>query len=105
MINENPSIDVFIFKNRFCTMGNQLISYKNFKDNFNINNTILGNYWGEQREKNIFKLENINVMGVHNHYEEFTDKPILTNIIGEFYHYVNFVEKERIFLMTEYVII
>ena len=105
LINYNSNIDIFTFKNRFCTMSNELISYNEFKDKYDENKIITGNYWDCGREKNLFKIENINVMGVHCHYAEFTDKPIMSMIVGEFYHFVNFKEKDRLYLMTEYIVI
>ena len=105
MINYNNNVDVFTFKNRFCKMGNNLIKYEELYDNFNLNNIIQGNYWDEGREKNLFKIENINVMGIHNYYEEFSPKLVMTIKVGEFYHIINFEEKERLYLMTEYIVI
>ena len=105
MINYNNNVDVFTFKNRFCKMGNNLIKYDELYDKFDLNNIIQGNYWDAGREKNLFKIENINVMGVHNYYEEFSPKLVMTIKVGEFYHIINFEEKERLYLMTEYIVI
>ena len=105
MINYNNNVDVFTFKNRFCKMGNNLIKYDELYDKFDLNNIIQGNYWDEGREKNLFKIENINVMGVHNYYEEFSPKLVMSIKVGEFYHIINFEEKERLYLMTEYIVI
>jgi hypothetical protein len=105
MINYNNNVDVFTFKNRFCKMGNNLIKYEELYDKFDLNNIIQGNYWDIGREKNLFKIENINVMGVHNYYEEFSPKLVMSIKIGEFYHIINFEEKERLYLMTEYIVI
>jgi hypothetical protein len=38
LIQENLNNDIFIFKNRFCKMGNDLIKYKDFDSKFNLNN-------------------------------------------------------------------
>ena len=100
LIEMNKDIDFFIFKNRFCKMGDKPISYKNFSDEFNLTNIIKGNYWDNQREKNIIKLKNIDIMGVHNHFNKTT---INEKIFGEFYHIINFEEKNRENLMTEYI--
>jgi hypothetical protein len=105
MINYNNNVDVFTFKNRFCKMGNNIIKYEDLYEKFDLNNIIQGNYWDEGREKNLFKIENINVMGVHNYYEEFSPKLVITIKVGEFYHIINFEEKERLYLMTEYIVI
>jgi hypothetical protein len=105
MINYNNNVDVFTFKNRFCKMGEKNIKYEELYDIFDLNNIIQGNYWDIGREKNIFKIDNINVMGVHNYYEEFSPKLVMSIKIGEFYHIINFEEKERLYLMTEYIVI
>jgi hypothetical protein len=103
IINENNDIDIFIFKNRFCKMGLNLIKYKDFDDEFDLNKIIKGNYWDTYREKNLIKIKNINVMGVHSYFEKFSLNNISTNIEGEFYHIINFEEKYRENLMTEYI--
>jgi hypothetical protein len=105
MINYNNNVDVFTFKNRFCKMGDKNIKYEELYDKFDLNNIIQGNYWDIGREKNLFKIENINVMGVHNYYEEFSPKLVMSIKVGEFYHIINFEEKERLYLMTEYIVI
>ena len=104
IINENDSIDIFIFKNRFVKMGNELISYEDFDSKFNLNNIIKGNYWDNMREKNLIKLKNINVMGVHKYFPKFNNinQNINQKVIGEFYHIINFKEKYRELLMTTY---
>ena len=106
IINENDSIDIFIFKNRFVKMGNELISYEDFDSKFNLKNIIKGNYWDNMREKNLIKLKNINVMGVHKYFPKFNNNNNNNNInekvIGEFYHIINFKEKYRELLMTQY---
>jgi len=105
MINYNNNVDIFTFKNRFCKMGEKNIKYDELYDKFDLNNIIQGNYWDIGREKNLFKIENINVMGVHNYYEEFSHKLVMSIKVGEFYHIINFEEKERLYLMTEYIVI
>jgi hypothetical protein len=105
LINNNNNVDVFIFKNRFCKMGEELIKYEDFHNKFDLNLIINGNYWDLGREKNLFKIENINVMGVHTYYEEFSQNLVISKKIGEFYHILNFYEKERLYLMTEYIVI
>jgi hypothetical protein len=105
MINYNNNVDIFTFKNRFCKMGNNLIKYEDLYEKFDLNDIIQGNYWDTGREKNLFKIENINVMGVHNYYEEFSPKLVMSIKVGEFYHIINFEEKERLYLMTEYIVI
>ena len=104
LISENPLVDVFVFKNHFCKMNNELISYNEFDSKFNLSNVILGNYWDSQREKNLIKLDFINVMGVHKEYNRFSNQNIVTRCFGEFLHITNFKEKDREFLMYEYVV-
>jgi hypothetical protein len=99
----NINIDIFVFKNRFCKMGNEPIKYKDFDRIFNMNNIIKGNYWDEKREKNLVKLKNINVLGVHGFFSKFNDEYIGYKIISQFYHIINFEEKNRENLMTEYI--
>jgi hypothetical protein len=103
LINENKDIDIFIFKNRFCKMGNELIKYEDFDEKFNISNIIYGNYWDIYREKNLIKLENINVMGIHSCFKKFNDKEINEKVVDQFYHIINFEEKHREILMSEYI--
>ena len=106
IINENDSIDIFIFKNRFVKMGYELISYEDFDSKFDLKKIIKGNYWDSMREKNLIKLKNINVMGVHKYFPKFNNNNNNNNInekvIGEFYHIINFKEKYRELLMTKY---
>lgn len=83
-------------------MGNKIISYRNFDEEFDLSTIIKGNFWDNQREKNIIKLNSIEIMGVHSHYNK---NKIKEKIIGEFYHIVNFEEKYRENLMTEYITI
>jgi hypothetical protein len=110
MIENNKETDIFIFKNRFCQMGHDLISYKDFCNTFNLNNIIKGNLWLKKREKNLIKLKSINVMGVHSYFEKFNNnndnqnnKLIISNMHFEFYHIINFIEKNRPELLTEYI--
>jgi hypothetical protein len=103
LINDNKDIDIFVFKNRFCKMGNEVIKYKDFDRLFDLNNIIEGNYWIEKREKNLVKLKNINVLGVHGFFSKFNDDYIGYKIISQFYHIINFEEKNRENLMTEYI--
>jgi hypothetical protein len=44
-------------------------------------------------------------MGVHTYYQEYSQKLVISKKIGEFYHILNFYEKERLYLMTEYIVI
>lgn len=103
LINDNENIDIFIFKNRFCKMGQDLIKYEEFDEKFDLSQIIEGNYWDSKREKNLVKLKNINVMGVHGFFKKFNDDKILEKSISEFYHIINFKEKHREILMTQYV--
>ena len=107
MIENNKDIDIFVFKNRFCKMTHDIISYEEFCNIFNLNNIIKGNLWLKKREKNLIKLKNINVMGVHSYFEKFDDdihnKIIISNMHFEFYHIINFIEKNRPELLTEYI--
>jgi hypothetical protein len=103
LIENNKDIDMFIFKNRFCKMGNEPIKYKDFDDKFNLSKIIEGNYWDMYREKNLIKLKNINVMGVHSCFKKFNNKNIDEKIVGQFYHIINFEEKNREILMKEYI--
>lgn len=103
IIENNKEVDVFIFKNRFCKMGNKLISFEEFDMEFDLSNVIKGNYWEEQREKNLIKVDNVNVMGVHYPFQNFSEKVLNKKITGEFYHFINFKNKNREILMTEYI--
>ena len=83
LINDNDDVDIFIFKNHFCTMGNDLIKYKNFDK--------------------VFDLSNINVMGVHGYFPKFNELcEIKEQNSSYFLHILNFYEKNRLNLMTEY---
>ena len=103
LINKNKDIDIFVFKNRFCKMGNELIKYKDFDEKFNLSNIIEGNYWDKYREKNLIKCENINVMGVHSYFKNFSQKEMKDKVVDQFYHIINFEEKHRDILMTKYI--
>jgi len=100
LISDNKDIDIFVFKNQFCKMGNELIQYKDFYHVFDKSKIIYGNYWLEKREKNLVKLENIDIMGVHNSYTDY----VKIKNISKFYHFINFKEKNREDLMNNYVI-
>ncbi len=102
LINDNPNIDVFVFKNCFAKLGNETIKYSDFYDKFNINDIIKGNYYDKFREKNLIKIDKISTMGVHVQYNIY-NKDITELIAGKFYHIVNFEEKNRYYLMYEYV--
>jgi hypothetical protein len=103
LITQNNNIDVYVFKNRFCKMGNQLIYYKDFDTIFDMHKIIKGNFWDKKREKNLIKLENINIMGVH--YPFSVNNEYKYKITSEFYHIINFEEKNREYLMNEYIVI
>lgn len=104
MIIENDrDNDIFIFKNIFCKMGNHLIKYEDFDKEFDLAQIIEGNYWDKGREKNLVKLNKINVMGVHSCFKDFSNQNINEKIIGQLYHIINFKEKYREELMTEYI--
>ena len=106
MITENQDIDMFIFKNQFCKIYNKdnLIRYEDFYEKFDLSKIILGNYWDKAREKNLIKLENINIMGVHDYFIHDINIIIKKKDISKFYHIINFEEKNREILMTEYVV-
>lgn len=103
LIETNKDIDIFIFKNRFCKMGDKLINFLELDEYFCIENIIQGNYYHEFREKNLIKLENINVMGVHKIFKKYSKKELNEIIVSQFFHFVNFQEKSRLNLMTEYI--
>ena len=84
-------------------MGNELVKYKDFDYKFNLNNIIEGNYYSEYREKNLIKLNSIIVMGVHKYFKKFNKEPLNELVVSQFFHFVNFEEKYREYLMTEYV--
>ena len=103
LIENDIDNDIFIFKNKFCKMGNNLIKYEDFDKEFDLTKIIEGNYWENGREKNLIKLNKVNVMGVHSCFKNFSDKIINEKIIGQFYHIINFKEKYREELMTQYI--
>jgi hypothetical protein len=103
LIKNNSDIDIFIFKNKFCTMGKYEIKYKEFDDLFDLSNIIDGNYWDKYREKNLIKCKNINVMGVHNYFSRFNNSEIKEKNTSYFLHILNFYEKNRLNLMTEFI--
>ena len=103
MITENTNVDIFVFKNRFCKMGDKLIKYQDFDQLFDLNNIIEGNFWDTGREKNLIKLENINIMGIHKVFTKFSNLKIIDKYISQFYHIINFEEKYREELMTQYI--
>ena len=103
LIKDFDEIDTFIFKNRFCKMGNNLIKFEDFDKEFDFSKIIKGNYWDKGREKNLIKLKNINVMGVHYPFKKFSNESIIEKVICEFYHIINFKEKYREELMTQYI--
>ncbi len=103
LIEDNKMIDVFIFKNRFCKMGNDIIKYKDFDAKFNLNNIIQGNYYDMYREKNIIKLNSVRIMGVHKYFKKFNIKELEEMNVSQFFHFINYEEKHREHLMTEYV--
>lgn len=106
LIDLNNNIDIFIFKNRFCKMGNELIKYKDFDEKFDLTQIINGNYYEQGREKNLVKLKNINMMGIHKYikkYNENEDENINDKVVSQFYHIINYEEKHRPQLMTEYI--
>ena len=104
LITENNDIDIFQFKCQFCKMGNDKIKYCEFKDNYNENNIVLGNYWDKFREKNLIKCSKFNIFGIHNYVEEFSKEcNLIIKQSGYFYHFINFFEKYRPELMTQYI--
>ena len=68
---------------------------EDFDKIFDLSLIIKGNYWDIYREKNLIKLENINVMGVHSCFKIFNNKEIEEIVVNEFYHIINFKEKNR----------
>ena len=99
LIENNWDIDIFVFKNRFCKMGDQLIRYEDFDNKFDLSTIVKGHLWDKYREKNLIKLQNINIIGVHSIYDEYKK---YDNSI-EFYHIVNFVENNRVKYLTEFI--
>ncbi len=103
LIELNQETDIFVFKNQFCKMGDNLIKYNNFNEIFDLSMIIKGLYYDQFREKNLIKLKSVNVMGVHKAFKNFSDNPLNEKTISNFYHIVNFEEKNRENLMNEYV--
>lgn len=104
LIDLNNKVDIFVFKNRFCKMGNELIKYNDFDEKFNLSLIIKGNYYEEGREKNLVNLKNINMMGVHRYVKKYNNEnEIIQMNISQFYHIINFEEKYREHLMTQYI--
>ena len=103
LTNENKNIDVFEFKCMFCQMGIQPIKYRNFYFEFDEKNIIKGNYWDKYREKNLIKTSSVNLMGIHYSIQKFSKKELNIKNSGYFHHFVNFFEKNRPELMTQYI--
>jgi hypothetical protein len=104
LIDLNNNVDMFVFKNRFCKMGNELIKYKDFDVKFDLTQIINGNYYDQGREKNLVKLKNINMMGIHKYVKKYNEnEDIKEKVISHFCHIINYEEKYRENLMTEYV--
>tara|TARA_Y200000002_G_scaffold377910_1_gene384301 strand:+ start:367 stop:1935 length:1569 start_codon:yes stop_codon:yes gene_type:complete len=103
LIEKNKNVDIFEFKCLFCKMGEELIKYRNFYFEYNDKNIIKGNFWDKFREKNLIKLENINLMGVHNVVYDYSKIKLNKLYISYFYHFINFYEKNRLELMTQYI--
>jgi hypothetical protein len=103
LIENNIDVDIFEFKCMFCQMGNELIKYRNFYFEFDEKNIIKGNYWDKYREKNLIKTSSINLMGIHYAIQKFSKKEFVIHNSGYFYHFVNFFEKNRPELMTQYI--
>jgi hypothetical protein len=93
--------DIYVYKNIFCEMTDELIYYKDFYEIFDISKISKEKYIDDCREKNIVRIQNINVMGVHSVFEEFSDKKMIKKIAGKFYHIVNFQEKNRKYLLND----
>lgn len=103
LVKENNNIDIFEFKCMFCQMGNDIIKYRNFYFEYDESKIIKGNYWDKYREKNLIKTSSIHLMGVHYAIEKFSKKELNIKNSGYFYHFVNFFEKNRPELMTQYI--
>jgi len=103
MINNNPSVDIFQFKCMFCKMGNHLIKYRNFYFEYDENKITKGNFWDKFREKNLIKVDKIHLMGVHEVVYEYSVDKLNKLYISYFYHFINYYEKNRIELMTQYI--
>lgn len=103
IIKEDEKVDIYEFKCLFCKMGENLIKYRNFYFEYDENKIIKGNYWDKYREKNLIKIKNINLMGIHNAVNEFNKDILNKKHISYFYHFINFYEKNREELMTKYI--
>jgi hypothetical protein len=101
IVQEN--IDVHVFKCLFCQMGNEMIKYNNFYFEYDEQKIKKGNYWDKFREKNLIKTSSIHLMGIHNVIDQFSEKKLQIKENGLFYHFVNFLEKNRPELMTQYI--
>ena len=103
LIQSNTTTDIFEFKCMFCKMGDKCIKYRNFYFEYDEKNIIKGNFWDKYREKNLIKTSSVNLMGIHNPIQKFSKKDFTTICSGYFNHFVNFVEKNRPELMTQYI--
>tara|TARA_B100001173_G_C15639895_1_gene400778 strand:+ start:56 stop:508 length:453 start_codon:yes stop_codon:yes gene_type:complete len=104
LIKSNKAVDIFQFKCRFCTMGNDKIKYSEFKEKYNEAEIKLGNFWEKFREKNLIKCKKFYIFGIHEYIEKYTlDDNINLYNSGYFYHFLNFCEKYRPELMTQYI--
>ena len=104
LISNNRAVDIFQFKCKFCTMGNERIKYSDFKEKYDENNIILGNLWDKFREKNLIKCKKFYIFGIHDYIENYTiDDNINTYYTSYFYHFLNFEEKYRPELMKQYI--
>ena len=104
LVQNHPETDVFVFHNRFCKMTSENVSYADFYSLYDPSKIILGNYWDKMREKLLIHLEYIEVMGIHEVYTNYSSKEIQHTNSGEFYHFINFKEKSREHLMTQYIL-
>ena len=103
LIDKNADIDIFEFKCLFCKMGNNLIKYRNFYFEYDEKKIIEGNFWDKFREKNLIKNKNVKLMGVHNAVTNLSDIKLNKLYVSHFYHFINYYEKNRPELMTQYV--
>ena len=103
LINQNQTIDIFEFKCLFCKMGESLIKYRNFYFEYDETNIIKGNFWTKYREKNLIKSSQIDFMGVHEPVYLHCKENLNKKYISYFYHIINFYEKNRNELMTQYI--
>ena len=103
LINKYSEIDIFEFKCMFSKMGDKLIKYRNFYFEYDENKIIKGNFWDKFREKNLIKTKSIDLMGVHEPAYEHCSKDLKKKYISHFFHFINFYEKNRLELMTQYI--